>query len=295
MEAARMFGVHGGVVRSGVAAVVLVGALGCKREAASERAATASAKDIADATAKTEQLEKARKAALAGARGTVVPRPDLGKCPIEVRSFGPPAGLGITGSKTAWGGFDVPRWKADRGTDILANFPDELASIERLGIAYVDEVGTKPGPRGFRLASLLRDKEPSRWQAEELLKTEKEHDFELIIDDETLPEVVGEDKFASGTMRARFYVWDYEKGAIVCAARALATNSDRLHATGTDQGAVDRQLKSGLTSDLREQALAEALKHLYAAGPPQADAEPASDAGARPKDAGKAEAGTKKK
>lgn len=274
-----------------LAPVLVVVLLACKKDPASETAAIASPSDIASARAKTEELEKARKAALGSARGTIVPRPDLGKCPVAIPEFGPPrfGNKDLTGSKQAWGGFDVSRYEPGREDDFLANFPDELASIERLGIAYADEVTQKPGPRGFRMHSLAGDKSPSRWQVEALLKTEDAFDFELVIDDEIAPEMVGNDKFVAGTIRARFYVWDVDKRAIVCAARALAQSSDRLHASGRDQGAVDHLMKSGLLSDLREQALIEAATRTYVAGPPRDDGERdagRADAAAHEKDGG---------
>lgn len=270
-----------------LASVLVLVVVGCKKDSTSEPGALASPSDIAAAKAKTEEIENARKAALGSARGTIVPRPDLGKCPVTIPEFGPPrAGRDLTGSKQAWGGFDVSRYTPGRENDFLANFPDELASIERLGIAYADEVTQKPGPRGFRMHSLATDKSPGRWQVDALMKTEGTFDFELVIDDEVAPEMVGNDKFVAGTIRARFYVWDVDKRAIVCAARALAQSSDRLHASGRDQGAVDQQMKSGLLSDLREQALAEAAARTYVAGPPRDDGE---------LDAGKADATARKK
>lgn len=273
-----------------LASVSIALLLACKKDAPSEPSATASPGDVAAARAKTEELEKARKAALGSARGTIVPRPDLGKCPVAIPEFGPPRiGRDLTGSKQAWGGFDVSRYQPGRENDLLANFPDELASIGRLGIAYADEVTQKPGPRGFRMHALASDPSPGRWQVEALLKTEGAVDFELVIDDEVAPEMVGNDKFVPGTIRARFYVWDVDKRAIVCAARAIAQSSDRLHASGRDQDAVDQQMKSGLLSDLREQALVEAATRTYVAGPPRDDGELDAgkiDAAARKKDGG---------
>jgi len=226
-----------------------------------------SAQDLAAAKAKVESIETARKAALAAAKDTIAARSDLGPCPVDIGDLGPPSTKDLSGSKTAWGGYDVARWSADGGKDFLASFPDELCAIERLGIAYADEVGTKPGPRGFQLASLLGDTEPRQWQVEGLLKTENAYDFELVIDAEIPPKIVSATEFEPGHIRARFYVWDNGKNAIVCAAKVVAESSDRLHATGPDQAQLDLQMKSGLVSDLREQALAAVKGHVYVAGP----------------------------
>lgn len=181
----------------------------------------ASAADVAAAKAKVTTLETARRAALASAKETIAGRNDLGPCPVELGTFGVGNAKDITGAKKAWGGYDVPRWKADRGDDFLANFPDELCAIERLGIAYADEVGTKPGPRGFQLASVLRDTSPSKWQVDDLVKTDDAFDFELVIDDEIPPKIVSDSTFAPGVIRARFYVWDNAKSAIGLPAVAL--------------------------------------------------------------------------
>lgn len=181
----------------------------------------ASPGDVAAAKTKVETIDAARRAALASAKETITGRNDLGVCPVELGTFGVGNAKDITGAKKAWGGYDVPRWKADRGDDFLANFPDELCAIERLGIAYADEVGTKPGPRGFQLASVLRDTSPSKWQVDDLVKTDDAFDFELVIDDEIPPKIVSDSTFAPGVIRARFYVWDNAKSAIGLPAVAL--------------------------------------------------------------------------
>ena len=228
---------------------------------------TVSAQDLAATKAKVESLETARRTALAAAKETIVARSDLGPCPVDVGDLGPPSTKDLSGSKTAWGGYNVSRWSPNGGNDFLASFPDTLCAIERLGIAYADEVGTKPGPRGFELASLLADTEPHQWQVDGLVKTKNAYDFELVIDAEIPPKIVSDTEFETGHIRARFYVWDYDKNAIVCAAKVVAESSDRLRATGTDQAQVDLQMKSGLVSDLREQALAAVKGHVYVAGP----------------------------
>jgi hypothetical protein len=283
---------EGAMVQRRLRALAYLGLLACTAcddcGKSSGESPKVSPQDLAAGKAKVEAIETARKAALVAAKASITARSDLGPCPVDIGQLGPPPAQGLPGSKTAWGGYDVARWSPDRGHDLLANFPDELCAIERLGIAYADEVGTKPGPRGFQLASLLGDTEPRKWQLDDLLKTENAYDFELVIDAEIPPKIVSDKEFEPGHIRARFYVWDNGKNAIVCAAKVVAESSDSLRATGPDQAQVDLQMKSGLVSDLREQALAAVKGHVYVAGPPRGedDVMDASTADASPRDAG---------
>lgn len=251
-----------------VALSMLVGCDDCKKSGGGDTVENASPADVKAATDRVQEVEAARKAALASAKTTAIPRMDLGACPVETPHFGVSGTDPILGGKTAWGGFDIPRYDERKGNDILANMYDELAAIDRLGIEYASEVGVKPGPNGFRLQEMLRSPSPSKWESDDLKKLDGT-DFELVIDDELPPKIVSDTAFEAGIIRARFYVWDNVKKAIVCAARVTAESSDRIRATGTDQAQVDLQMKSGLVSDLREQALAAVKANLYVAGPPR--------------------------
>lgn len=276
-----------------VVALALGAFAGCsKKEAPPD---TVSAADFASAKAKVAELDAARTAALGAAKDAIVGRADLGRCPVDVGTFGPQSNTDLTGTKKAWGGYDVKPWKDHvSGSDVFAGFADELCAIERLGIEQADEAGQKPGPRAIQMMALERDKDllaPSKWQVDGLRKTQGEVDFELVIDAELPPQIVSEKSFSPGIIRARFYVWDYEKSAIVCAARITAESSDALSAAGTDKQQTDMLMTAGLLSDLREQALAKVKDHLYVAGPPRGAGDldagssdaTATDAGRKPK------------
>jgi GMP synthase (glutamine-hydrolysing) len=289
--------------RAGVAAASLVvaGSLGCdKCGGGGTTSKEADPAAVEQAKTLVAEIDKARREAMVSARGTVRPSTAGAPCPVTFdpifsRDEATPDPLrGGDKTKKAWGGYDVPRYdpKAD---DLLGGFADELCAIEGVGIEYAEESAVKPGPLAFSLREALRGT-PSEWQVKDILDgTRHPVDYELVIDAEVPPKLVSDKEFEPGFLKGRFYAWDNQKRTIVCSASVLVASSDALLVeyngpAGTEEAGVDNQAKSGLVSDLREQAFAQVKKKLVAveagaATEASASSGAASDAG--PKDAGR--------
>lgn len=193
--------------------------------------------------------DEARRAALAAAKARVSARPELGKCPFAVHTL---AGQDDPALAPSPGHYDVPRLGTTDGGR-RAETADDRIAIEDLGIAYADEVATKPGPWPRRTTTPETAKgylDPSTRGA----------DYTLVIDDETPARVTGPASFVPGTLRGRFYVWDRKTREIVCAADVDVTGSTKLRKIE-----ASTSLESTLASDLREQAIRQARERLVKA------------------------------
>src|SRR5579859_1837358 len=215
-------------------------------------------------------LDHKRREALARAPHELVPRPDLGPCPFVFHMV-LPMETPESGPKRSTMMLDLALYDAARGDDLLGNIEDELLAIENVGIASRAEVLSKPGPLAFDLQATLRDLEntppdQAGEKAQRLADPSRlGQDFELVIDDEILPQAKDDKTFQSGLIRASLYVWDNTKGSIVCAANVLATNSDEL-VVRAEPRMMSRETESSLRSDLRERALESAKDRLLLVG-----------------------------
>jgi hypothetical protein len=272
-----------------VAGCSKTGAGGGATELARDKEIVASAKQ-ADAA-----MDAIRRDALVKAKGTVVPRPDLGACPVRWEPHLAPKTSfdGDAATNTAY--WNVPRWDPSDAS-IAGLFPmhmeDEMVSIERLGIAFADEVAQKPGPRHFRIESDAYSLPLGPRTRDTLTKvvdaTYEPDDYELVIDDEIAARPAADGSFVPGVLAGRFYVFDHPKRAVVCAADVVVRSSadirfaytaqfDRKTYTTTSDDKAKRVVDA-LRGDLRERALVFASGSLFAAGPPVATP---ADGGAR--------------
>jgi hypothetical protein len=200
-----------------------------------------------------DELDGARRVELAKIPPTVVPRPDLGPCPVQAFALDPNAPA------------DIPA-----PSDTIM---EDLFLVQSAGFAQANEVATKLGPRRKMLDVSLRllegkddadDLESARKLAERGAWT---HDLVLVIDELTLPEMVDGDTFQPGLLRGRGYVWDFGKGAIVCAAMVRVESSDTVKVQLAESQSAAKVGAEYLRGDLFQRGIHEAKKSLVVAGP----------------------------
>ena len=268
-----------------VITAVIQGGRGCHFPSSSSSSGPpATTEEIEAARAKVQGLDKARREAIGKAKDTIVPRPDLGPCPVRYEPMAAMKRPTIVKPESR-SGYDVPKWDPKRPNDLMGNFADDLVAIERIGISYAEEADQKPGPHWFRFESDVRFR-PEKSGIDRVLDfTSDPNDFQLVIDREIEGKVGSGETFESGLLIGRLYVWDHQKVGIVCAARIAAANSDELNFHTQPGASGQEKLASLLKSDLREQALAQAKPRLYVAGPPISE-----DVDSGPHDAGRTDA-----
>jgi hypothetical protein len=242
--------------------LLLLGLTACKSpaKAAAESAERMAA--LAEARAQASEMDKARTAAIIGARGKIVPHEELGKCPVDI-SVPSPGGptsriaLNILFTIQSVAAVDAENLATERGS-AFKNFINDVERAER------SDSDTPPNT-----ASLL-DFRP---------------ELVLVIDHKTDAKM-GEGKtFDGGVLLGRAYLYDYRQKAIICAATVLAENSDSVQITRSFGDSKD-----ALEGDLIIQALNVAKARLVKAGPVvEATIEPLSSAkpGASAKPIGK--------
>ncbi|MBK8213009.1 MAG: hypothetical protein IPK71_04600 [Myxococcales bacterium] len=208
-----------------------------------------SPEDLAKVTRTILDDDEARRAALAGAKSNVTPRPELGNCPIGVHTL---AGQDDPALAPSPGHYDVPRLGTTDGGR-RAETADDRIALEDLGIAYADEVATKPGPWPRRTTT------PDTAKAY-LDPSARGADYALVIDDETPAKISGPTSFVPGRLRGHFYVWDRRSREIVCAADVDVVGSTKLRKIE-----ASTSLESTLASDVREQAIRQARERLVRA------------------------------
>lgn len=217
----------------------------------------------AEARAAGRARDDVRRNTLLLAKGTVGPRPDLGRCPIVPAPPTP----------------DEVCMSSDGG--LAVNF-----SVTPVNIVRAEHLAKVEGPRYDRLdnglaievESLLfhtfstgdptyigKKMDRLRELASEGFWTP---DGTLVVDDERAP-VPGTDSFEPGLISGRLYVWDYDKKQIVCAATVRATNSDQLGVRKHTPGpGVTIAAQSDLLCDLYKQGVRDGYEDLWLAGPP---------------------------
>lgn len=239
-----------------LAAVLSASPLGCKehpRLSPEEQAETQ--RLLGEARALGEKLDAERRAALATAKGKVVPRRDLGPCPIEIRV---PAG----------------------GEYGVSNMIDVLLRNNRLDVVPAAQIATEPGPSKKTLDADLVSVDGTEKASPETLTRVRvhampswwTHDMVIVVDEKIPPKTTGDDSFEGGMLRGRAYVWSYKDKAIVCAGDVVAENSKNIKVmtSPTDPSHIPPGTLSHLDGDLTSQAVIAAQKSLFRAGPPLA-------------------------
>jgi hypothetical protein len=229
-----------------------------------------------------------RREAMAKSRGTVVPRPDLGPCPVKVTV--PVFATKSWDDKSVVVGNDLMK-RGDSGMSVTvvgavgtANGPKRSMLMEEM-----NPLGILPpndDPKSVRFPEIKALSEPAGYT----------YDSTLIIDAEVPPAPAGESRYEPGVLTGRMYVWDYQKKSIVCAADVKARSSPEA-TVFTSPSAKEDNLAKALLNDLHNAGVRAGVEALVAAGPPlAADSDggaPKGDAGAPKKDAGAALKGTR--
>lgn len=221
--------------------------------------------EVDKAQARATELDGDRLGAVSVAEVKLVPRPDLGPCPIAFPSAvldlvlagdtrgSPRHRLGLDSTlaashityqdKTGWGS-TLPRGVG------LARFS---------GVASAIAGDKDPDPAAF--AQLERALQPSEWGPE----------LAVVVEKKAAPSVAVRTRkeFEGGAVLGRAFVYDYAAKAVVCASAFTASNSDNVTVRMEKGKVVDG---SELEIDLALQAVAAARKQLFKAGPPREDA-----------------------
>lgn len=211
---------------------------------------------------RAEPLEQRRKEILKHALGVVLPRPDLGPCPVSPRLVS---------------GEDLGSFADENRTFQLSTTP--------ISVVHAKDLAHSNGPRFYRvkigLVNYAEGMLISTYWATDEAQVEADidrvrdlidpewlaYDATLIIDELSPPRVTGP-TFDSGTLRGRFYLFGYAEQAIVCAADVLAENSESLgvHKHLGDDGKFVAA-KSDVDRDLFRRGVEAGIRNLVRAGP----------------------------
>jgi len=183
----------------------------------------------------------ARHAAMASAVATLVPRADLGPCPITVAT---PAGADdyrfiltpTAGATTAQSPLEHECGRY--GSGLL----EGLAAHEDLDDLLASARAAVPAVAAHA------------WDAT------------LLVDEREDPRLAPGDTFVPGTIRGRLLVWSYDDAAFVCAADVVATNGDSV-LTFESGSTREEDALYRVRRDLELQALTAGVRALVRAGP----------------------------
>jgi hypothetical protein len=232
---------------------------------------------LAQARALAPGFEKQRRSGLAAAvGGALVPRPDLGACPVPGSlPFGdPPARVSqdrIWKLMALAGGLEVAGIGVlDRPA--LATTPSPRAAKLEVSLGAIERDLLDPdkleGPAGAKLVARAADLAQRTWWTCDLV---------VVADRQILPRQQGAQQFVPGMLVGQAFVWDYQKNQVICSAPVEAHSSSevtdwrlRINQQDTTQ---DLHLKE-LQNDLHINACKNALSRLVLAGPLAADPGP---------------------
>jgi hypothetical protein len=215
-----------------------------------------------EAEANALPLELKRREVLAAAKGVVGPRPDMGPCPVGV----------LAPTDEDQGQF------ADNGKSF------HLGTVP-ISVVQAKDVAEAEGPRYDRVGTaLINDVQSMLYHAYRAADRQEiddglararqltdpkwlNVDATLVIDRWSEPAAEG-DKFQTGWLVGRFYVYSYDESAIICAADVRAENSDelgvRLH---YKQDGGFQAAQSDLLRDLYRNGVQQGIDGLSKAGP----------------------------
>ncbi len=202
---------------------------------------------VAEARKVGIELDQERRDALVKAAGTIVARPDLGRCPVEVKLPG-------------------LQYKAIMPNQVKITMGTAKPSLD---VIAASGVATSKGPTlGYQTIRLeildgdARRGEPGVVARANEMATRDWFDVDLVVvvDSRTDPEIVGDDRFKSGELTGHAYLWSYKERAILCTATVNVESSDKVDVAG---GSPEY-----LRGDLDAQAILQAKARLMRAGPP---------------------------
>ncbi len=201
--------------------------------------------------------EAKRTTAIAAAMDSLVPRTDLGPCPIKVPIVGTEDRAKLGQGEPAGAPVD---WRSIRAEQMMVVARPALATEKGVRLKHVEE---------------MIDFEKGRVATEGVAEVEqwlryygdlKNASWEMVIvaDQRVDPEIVEQNKFREGIILGRAFVYSFVDDAVVCAANVLAKSSDLLtnHKVATQDGK-----DWGLVFDLENEAFRAAARGLFRAGP----------------------------
>ncbi len=228
--------------------------------------------ELASARAIADEADRKRTAALVEAVGHLVPRPDLGPCPIAIPVVGSEAML-VDREPV-----DAPvDWRSIRANQMMVVNKTAVTSTPSVRRKYIAQMldfeqsrlnAPRPGDNDvvadvIRWARHYADPKNTSWE------------LVVVADRRIDAKLIDRDKFRSGLILGTAFVYSYVDERVACAGSVLAENSDMITAHGvktTDGKDFDLQF------DLDNEAFRSAARAMYVAGPAE-DWMP-SDAGA---------------
>lgn len=217
--------------------------------------------ELAKARSAAAAADKTRTEALVDAIAHLVPRPDLGPCPVPVPVVGSNALLGDTEPDHA-----PTDWRSIRANQMMVVDASAAASAPSVRLKHITEMldfeqGNLDAPRPgqsnivadvIRWARYYADPKSTPWEM--VVVAERRLDAKLL----------DRDKFRSGLIMGVAFVYSYVEEKVVCAGAVLAENSDMLSAHGvkTEDGK-----DFDLAFDLENEAFRSAARGLSLAGP----------------------------
>lgn len=272
-------------------ALLLLSALAlgaCTRASSSERTVLPAEQARVDALAEemlavARAADKKRSLALQAAATTLVPRADLGPCPIKVPMVGTEDMTKLGQSEPK----DAPAdWRSVRAEQMMVATRAELASKRSVRLKHVEEMIAFE--RGRLGNEGLADVEKWIRYYGDLKNASWEMVVVAMVRDD--PEIINKESFEAGSILGRAYVYSYIDEAVVCAGTVVAQSSELLH---------NRKVKTadgkdfGLVFDLENEAFRSAARSMVRAGPrPEEDAG-AGDASTKADASTKLDAGAK--
>ncbi|MHB8873504.1 MAG: hypothetical protein ACYC8T_07445 [Myxococcaceae bacterium] len=219
---------------------------------------------LLEARRKVEPRDLTRRRGLAEALGRVVPRPDLGSCPVKLDYANP-----LRPAKNR--AFDLDRMTR------------QAATLERLGLEFLKpgEVMTRPGPLLTSFTNAARSAEtwaPERARGQiARFEAEGTWDWDLVVIEETseLAKMAGGESFDGGFFIGTAYLWSFVQQKVLCAAAIRVKLPEKMSyrtVKGADPSDNAHDFELSANVKLGYLVLDQATGQLVLAGP-RADAE----------------------
>lgn len=222
-------------------------------------------KALDEARAHAEEARKKWRAAMdAAIAAEITERPDLGRCPTSV-----PVPSRIKDQLPS-----RPEWLtvAETPAELAAATPARWSSFEQKA-RYLETRAKEP--------STDREAERLVKEAQDFARNNARDDHWpwevlMVVDKRVAPvSISSEAGFTSGEVEGRAWLYDYRRGAVTCAGRVHAENSDEVRFKYTRRlgdpilGGGTMELDRALANDLRQESFRAAADALhFRAGPP---------------------------
>jgi hypothetical protein len=262
-------------------AVLLLLAPGCRNPFGEPPERAEIERLVAETRTKMDELERHRKTELPKALATLVPRPDLGRCPIEVADpiGGPAQNEAVPGLAPEHVQFlrdnAIDRMKqrfAVRAPEEVAGAPSPFIDATR---SELDLIANVIDPRAGFTASLDW---PAELEKARRLAAKESWDYDIVVvaEEREPPKLLAPKpgdrsfSFVEGKLRGRAYLYSYAEGKVLCAASVEATSSDDVRASIPlldPSRPADATMATKLAEDLEANAMSAAARGMVLAGP----------------------------